>query len=282
MSERTHDCEPTLTDADVIDFCRHGYLFYEAVVPDEINRRTLDFLDARPEGDPSEILEEDWFIEGVLLNPQAAGAVRSLLGRNFKLPTWMSNHRKVCPEEMRCGWHRDGGGIFTTEVNQLQVFYYPQDTPKEFGPTEIIPSSHFIQGSRRFMKHVGRVRKGFSTASPAGTIFVTHYPILHRKTPATATGVRHMLKYNYWRKTSPVRDWVTDPNQDIGSVDFRPETSFHELHWSAIPPARMYTWLCGLSDAFDFKGGAEWPITVGQFPSHPQEGFPVELERRSE
>jgi hypothetical protein len=45
--------------------------------------------------EPTGILKEDWFIENVILNPAAAGAVRCLLGRNFHLPILMSNHRTV-------------------------------------------------------------------------------------------------------------------------------------------------------------------------------------------
>jgi hypothetical protein len=36
MSEmRTHDCEATLTDSEMMDFCREGYLVLEAVVPED-------------------------------------------------------------------------------------------------------------------------------------------------------------------------------------------------------------------------------------------------------
>ena len=32
-SAKTHDCPPTLTDRQVLDFCKNGYLMLEAVVP---------------------------------------------------------------------------------------------------------------------------------------------------------------------------------------------------------------------------------------------------------
>ena len=41
---RTFDCEPTLTDTEVLQFCRDGYLCLQGVVPDEINERTCDYL----------------------------------------------------------------------------------------------------------------------------------------------------------------------------------------------------------------------------------------------
>ena len=139
MIDQTYDCEPTLTDQQVIEFCQKGFIILEAVVPDEINHRVSDFLDGHTHLEPVEILAEDWFVEGVLKNPQAAGAVRSLLGKNFKLPMIMSNHRVECPKTLSCGWHRDGGAIDATRLEFLQVFYYPQDTPKEMGPTELVP-----------------------------------------------------------------------------------------------------------------------------------------------
>ena len=100
----------------------------------------MDFVDEHPEHQPLELLTEDWFVDGVFKNPQAAGAVRSLLGKDFKLPQTLCNHRAPCPAPPQ-GWHRDGGSIYTPRLDYLQVFYYPQDTPKEAGPTEVIPGS---------------------------------------------------------------------------------------------------------------------------------------------
>ena len=41
----TYDCPPTLDDQGVIDFCRSGFLMLSGVVPDEINRKVVDYLD---------------------------------------------------------------------------------------------------------------------------------------------------------------------------------------------------------------------------------------------
>ena len=103
-----YDCEPTLTDRDVINFCRNGYLVLEGVVPDEINREIVRYLDEVDDSyEPTPIVGQEWFLEGVLKNPQAAGAVRSLLGRDFALPVIISNHRGALPGAAQ-GWHRDG------------------------------------------------------------------------------------------------------------------------------------------------------------------------------
>ena len=43
--QHTFDCEPTLTDSEVLEFCREGHLLLRGVVPDEINQRTCAWLD---------------------------------------------------------------------------------------------------------------------------------------------------------------------------------------------------------------------------------------------
>jgi hypothetical protein len=267
MRGETHQCKPTLTDEDVVQFCKQGFVVLEAVVPDEVNRRTTAFLDEHPGMEPNEILGETWFFDAVIKNPAATGVLRSLLGAGFLLPTILSNHRIECPRQINCGWHRDSGSIFTPRLDFLQVFYYPQDTPQALGPTELLPSSHFIRGRRRFMEHYGNIRYGVWTAAPAGSIFITHYSIWHRATAATASGVRNLLKYNYWRTALPGRDWIADGNVDAMELNFLPGdvpgNPMLEKWHQCIPVARMFYWLCGLGEELAFTGGLSWPINAG-------------------
>lgn len=94
---KTYDCEPTLTDSQVLDFCKNGFLMLERVIPEDVNRRTFDFVAGNQLLMPSEILQEDWFVQNVILNSTVTGAVRSLLGKNFSLPNLMANHRVTGP-----------------------------------------------------------------------------------------------------------------------------------------------------------------------------------------
>ena len=48
-----YDCEPTLKDQEVFEFCRKGYLLLEGVVEDAVNQRMMDFVDEHPEHQPS-------------------------------------------------------------------------------------------------------------------------------------------------------------------------------------------------------------------------------------
>ena len=70
---------------------------------------------------------------------------------------------------------------YTPRLDYLQVFYYPQDTPREMGPTEGIPASHFMRTKANYMGHIRNVKSTESTRAPAGSIFITVYSICHRK-----------------------------------------------------------------------------------------------------
>ncbi len=278
MRGEIYDCEPTLTDQQVIEFCKHGFMMLEAVVPDDVNRQTTEFVDRQPQMEPNAILGEEWFVDNVVKNPQAAGAVRSLLGKDVKLPMMMSNHRVQCPHAAEGGgWHRDGGAVDSTRLDSLQVFYYPQDTPAELGPTEIVPSSHFLRIKRRYMTQYGSIRQAVQTVAPAGSIFITHYSMWHRATRSTAAGIRNLLKYNYRRTVAPRRDWVADPQCDFTKIDFSTGRQMPEKWHDSVRVARLFLWLCGRED-WVFEGGAAWPVTAG---SHDiTAGMPLELDHQ--
>ncbi len=278
MLEEIYDCEPTLTDQQVIDFCKNGFAMLKAVVPDEVNRRTTEFLDRHPQMGPVEILDEEWFVDNVIKNAQAAGAVRSLLGEDFALPMHMSNHRVQCPLAMSGGWHRDGGAVDPPRLESLQVFYYPQDTPAELGPTEVLPSSHLLRIKRRYMTQYGSIRQAVQTVAPAGSIFITLYSIWHRATSSTASGIRNLLKYNYRRTAAPRRDWVADPQCDFTKIDFSTGRQMPEKWHDTVRVARMFLWLCGREE-FEFEGGQAWPITAGS-GNDIAAGMPSELYQR--
>lgn len=292
-AHRTFDCAPTLTDSEVLQFCREGHLLFKGAVPDEINRRTCDYLQGRmpanpshvPDGlsrealerirqshEPSTIFLEDWFVEHVLLNEHLVGALRSLLGAGVGLPVLASHHGTQCPQPAQ-KWHQDADHVFGPELHFVEVFYFPQDTPIELGPTELVPGSHIGPGQR------SEDDGGVFADGPAGTLGLHHQSILHRRGQSTASGNRHMLKYNYWRTSPPQRDWK---EQD----DFDPRTAYFGSHAVARYVAHMYYWLCGRGDAFRTLGGQAWPWrTENQIePSYgfePAEGYLPDWRRQN-
>lgn len=280
------DCRPTMTDREVIDFCRNGYLMLPGVVPDEINRRVVEYLDHEDSTyEPTPIMAQDWFVDHVLMNPDAAGAVRSLLGNQFTLPVIISNHRGPLPFRNAQGWHRDGGSIYTSALEYLQVFYYPEECTDEMGPTVLLPGSHFMRTKAPMMAHLGSIKGTVSSAGPAGTIFLTVYSIWHRRARASSgpTGVskyRNLLKYNYWRTQPPTRDWITEEDIDFNRIDFNPPAGTFEQFQGGIAAAKMFSWLCGIEEEYNKRGGQCWPIATTVRDQANQMGIPESLMNR--
>lgn len=110
--------------------------------------------------------------------------MRSLLGRNVGLPVLVSHHLTECPQEAQ-GWHHDADHVFGPELEFVEVFYFPQDTPSELGPTKIAPGTHIGQT----MKPTGE--SGILAEGPAGTLGIHYQSILHRRGMSMAPGIRH-------------------------------------------------------------------------------------------
>lgn len=279
----THDCAPTLNDREVIDFCRNGYLILPGVVPEAINQKVIHFLDSEDDTyEPTPIMAQDWFVEGVLLNPQAAGAVRSLLGANFTLPAIISNHRGPLPFKGQ-SWHRDGGSLYSHILEYLQVFYLPEPCTEDMGPTELLPGSHFMRTKAPLMAHYGKIAGTVPATGPAGTIYLTIYNIWHRRSRTTSKArfqseYRNLLKYNYWRTEPPKRDWIVEPDLDFNRIDFNPPAGRFEQFQGGIAAARMFCWLCGIEDQYIRRGGQCWPVAPTVRDGANQMGVPIPLQ----
>ena len=258
--KRVGDIRPSLTDSQVLDFCKKGFLVLEGVVDGETNQRTTEFVENHADTEPTEILDEDWFVNSVIKNPQAAGAIRSLLGKDFGIPILMSNHRVRTPQPAQ-EWHVDGAAKFGPQLDYLQVFYLPQECTREMGPTELLPGSHFLFSHRDAMKQIGRIRGSVYASAPAGSIVITHYGIWHRRSESTTVSLRNNLKYNYWRRSAPTRDWLIDPEFDVATADYTsPAPTYRQQFRDTFDSAEMYMWLRGDHDKFDLIGGQAWPL----------------------
>ena len=73
----TSHIAPTLTDTEVLEFCKHGYLLLDGVVPEEINRRTVAFVDNNTSLEPTDILAEELVYRE--RDPQSRGRRRRTL-----------------------------------------------------------------------------------------------------------------------------------------------------------------------------------------------------------
>ena len=101
--------------------------------------------------------------------------------------------------------------------------YYPQDTPREMGPTSVTPRSQYITARDQDGEHL-------FTSGPAGTVALIHYDILHKKEANYTDITRHMVKFLFTRMTEPTEPtWDHSYETWIASDD--PQEPTYQAMW---------------------------------------------------
>ena len=129
---------------------------------------------------------------------------------------------------------------------------YPQDTPVELGLIEFILGLHLTE-----LDGEPDAQHAVSTAAPAGSIFITAYPVIYRRSRATGRGLRHLLKSSYWRTVPPQRDWIVEADFNFHAAHYGGHAICHRV-------APMFYWLCGKADKFRTLGGQSWPYAASR------------------
>ena len=237
--------QPTMTDDDVMEFIANGYVVLEGIVDEEYNRACADVPAGRADG----LAQDPEFIRQVLLHPQAAGVVRSLLGENFRVPTG-AHHHLFSEPFVGQNWHSDGLSGNGCEITEAQCYYYPRDVALEDGPTVILPGSHCRAVDREAIAHYNDIAGQVALAVQAGTIVVTRYGIWHRAGPKLSHNPRSMIKYSYFRQAPPRRDWLIDSEQaPVYKEDAPlPYMGGVEAYRERVRRRRTWHWLCNLDD----------------------------------
>ena len=234
--------EPTLDDNGVMDFAASGLVILEGVIDPNFNRRA-DSLDR---GNCDAFIASDDFTRQVLLHPQVAGVVRSLLGEDFLVPRGGHHHYFQEPH-LGQTWHSDGLSGNGYDVTELQCYYYPHSVAIEDGPTMVLPGSHCRAVDREAIAHYGDIRGQTSLTVPAGTVALTRYGIWHKAGPKTNDRARSMIKFSYHRTAPPQRDWLCDTAEipayrDRARLDYVTEV---ESYRDKVRRTRTWNWLCG-------------------------------------
>ena len=131
----------------------------------------------------------------------------------------------------------------------------PQATSEEMGPLELcahhspssafrstclsrlgcgrLPGSHFVPTTR------GIDQPAVKATGPAGTVIISDYAILHRRSGSEGCVpcTRNLVKYCYWRTQPPARDWLREDDFDFAAADYN-SVDVHEPNprtWSYLP-----------------------------------------------
>ncbi|CAE6922030.1 unnamed protein product [Symbiodinium natans] len=157
-------------------------------------------------------------------SPRVRGAIESLLG-----PCYLLHPHRYCHTSERPApqtWHRDSFWGHWHPRNAcmywIMALYFPQDTPLELGPTEIMPRSQWYNKDEKSDRgpYYGCARFNDREAESgvpavnwhvharplccsAGTVVLMHYDLWHRGGANISDGIRYMFKFQFSRMLSP-------------------------------------------------------------------------------
>lgn len=205
-----------LTSEQMANFVADGFLRFDELIPDEINREAMREIDAKAipghyerSGQPLSCLWESSRGFGAMFRlPAVQGLIHSLVG-----PDPLYDHHafhKVGPQHIDGQvWHADN--IIDPRMHfDIQLFYFPHETPREMGGTMFLPGSHlryvhetFIGRYQNFVGQVPMVCK-------AGTLAVAHHGIWHCAQPNHTETMRYMFKLRINPTARQMLLWNTD------------------------------------------------------------------------
>ncbi|PRY16770.1 phytanoyl-CoA dioxygenase family protein [Kineococcus rhizosphaerae] len=233
------DRKHLLTSVEMAHFVSHGAISFEGVVPDELNRRAVDVLDAGidpvPYGTPVDVaFPEGSFVRELIDLPVVAGAIQSLVG-----PSPHVDHHAVHVRPPHGGEAQNmhGDAILDTrrDAFDAQLMYYPREVTLEQGGTLSVPGTHLRRinqtGIGRYQNLAGQTR----LTCPAGTVVLLHHGIWHGGRRNDSDVPRYMFKIRFNPAVRQLRLWNTD---DIDSDGVRRELT-RQFGWTDANEGRL-------------------------------------------
>lgn len=192
-----------LDDATVRRFLVDGYLVLKTSLPESFHQRLFEKFERifAEEGNPgNNMIPRAPELMEVFHDPAVAGALESLFGPDWYLHPHRHPHRNP-PRSEGQQMHKDSWMRLHPMARWGMLFYYPQPTPEERGPTGVQPGSHLYN---RMPEHIPEL----PLTGEAGTVAIVHYDIWHRAMPNRTDQPRFMMKFLLTRLSEPGRpDW---------------------------------------------------------------------------
>jgi hypothetical protein len=211
-----------LGSREMAEFVAKGFLRFDAVVPDEINRACLEELrskataaktggraplDAGNEvGLPlSRCFPEAPGIRSMLDLPVVRGVIASLAG-----PDPLYDHHAVhvrYPGEPAQELHADA--IIDTRLRfDIQLMYFPHDVPADMGGTLLVPGSHLRRVNEHDIARYQNLLGQLNYFGPAGSVLVLHHGLWHCGRRNRRDAPRHMFKIRLNPAADQVCQWA--------------------------------------------------------------------------
>ena len=212
-----------LDDARMQHFIDQGYVTLQTALPRSYHHELYATLERviAAEGNPgNNLLPRIPQVARILDDRNVTGALTSILGPGYTMHAHRYCHVNP-PGRQPTRIHTDSPEDFFHRDRWALLFYYPQDTPPELGPTGVLPGSQY---------HAERpdeipMRK---LAGDAGTFVIVHHNIWHQSTLNECDRNRFMLKFLFRRTAEPAG----------------PAWRCADRTWRAADPIRksMWTW----------------------------------------
>ena len=151
-------------------------------------------------------------VAAMLRLPKVAGIIESLLGPD---PIYDHHYTHVIGAAQRWSqpWHADAVLDPRRRAFDIQLFFFPHDTPRQMGGTMILPGSHLRRINEaaiaRYQNFVGQQ----AMVCPAGSLLVCHHGIWHGGQPNLTERPRTMFKLRLCPRRPQKRTWDTN---DLG------------------------------------------------------------------
>ena len=189
-----------LTDEQLRQFIVDGYVVVRPELDAGFHERVFAETQTvfEKEGNPgNNLLPRIPSVQQVLDSPEVRGGLASILGEDYYTQPHRHCHFNPPGSEGQ-HLHQDGSSRWSHHTRRILLFYYPQDTPEELGPTSVVPGSHYYatrEGVDSFPE--------LPLCGPAGTVAIVHYDLFHRATPNRSDRNRYMMKFLFARTAEP-------------------------------------------------------------------------------
>lgn len=181
-----------LTAKQMAQFITDGYLKFDELVPQELNEKINQ--EQRTTQIPGyEFWDKSDYLQEAFELPQVKGIIQSLVGAN---PGYdhSYNHTVAGQHHRAQEWHADSI-IDTRQYGfDIQIFYFSHDTPKESGPTLVLPGSHLRRTNTASIARYKNILGQKHLVSKAGTMVFWHAGLWHCAQPNYTDHMRYVFK----------------------------------------------------------------------------------------
>ena len=242
-----------LDDEQIRAYIANGYIQLKLSVSPEVHAtiaRKLNDMIAEGPNLGNNVLPRVPEFRHVLNCAEVRGALISLVGEDY-----IEHPHRYChdsspteepPEDIAVavgkGAHQDGytpmGNPRRHYSRLARIIYYPQDTPVELGPTHVTPGTAY----HKMVSDEDRANAQ-PMVGPAGSLWITHFDVIHAAGVNLTDRVRHMIKFIYVRRSEPTApSWSCEDDRWRSPADLLCPWDL-EVAWS-----HFWDWMCGKRD----------------------------------